>query len=61
MTYEETAYFRRREWQERAAAKGAQTLMARRAHQELAERYAAILHGFELRDPVTSLRACGAL
>jgi hypothetical protein len=61
MTYEEATYFRRREWQERAAAKCAETLMARRAHQELAERYAAILQGFVLRDPVTSLRACGAL
>lgn len=61
MTYEDVTYFRRREWQERAAAKSAGTLMARRAHQEMAERYAAILHGFVLQDPVTSLRACGAI
>ena len=61
MTYEETEYFRRRECQERAAAKTAQTLAARRLHQEMAENYAAILNGFILRDPLTSLRSCGAL
>ena len=61
MTYQETEYFRRREGQERAAAKSARTLAARRVHQEMAENYAAILNGFIVRDPLTSLRACGAL
>ena len=36
MTYEETEYFRRRERQERAAAKNSQNLAARRAHQQMA-------------------------
>jgi hypothetical protein len=44
MTYEETEYFRRRERQERAAAKSTANLAARRAHQQLAEYYAAMLH-----------------
>lgn len=35
-------YFRRREAQERAAAKNAVTLAARRAHQELAQHYAQL-------------------
>jgi len=61
MTYEETDYFRRREAQERAAAKSAANLAARRLHQQMAENYAAILNGFVLRDPLTSLRACGAI
>jgi hypothetical protein len=61
MTYEETDYFRRREMQERAAAKNAASLAARRVHQEMAENYAAILNTFALKDPLTSLRAIGAL
>ena len=60
MTHEETEYFRQRERQERAAAKQACSLNARRAHQQMAERYAAILKGFVLTDPVTSLRAVGS-
>lgn len=36
-------YFRRRELDERAAAKRAATQAARRAHQELAQGYAALL------------------
>jgi hypothetical protein len=61
MTYEQREYFRRREAQERAAAKSARNVVARRAHQQLAEEYAALLHGMRLIDPVTSLRSCGAL
>lgn len=61
MTYAETEYFRRREMQERAAAKTAVSLAARRVHQQMAEHYAAMLHGVALDDAVTSLRACGAL
>jgi hypothetical protein len=61
MTCEEREYFRRREWQERAAAKKARSPAARLAHQELAEHYAAIVHGLLMRDPVSSLRAAGAL
>jgi len=37
------SYFRRRELAERAAAKRALTDGARRAHQELAQNYAALL------------------
>jgi hypothetical protein len=40
---ETAAYFRRRERAERAAAKIAATEAARRVHQELAQRYAAML------------------
>ena len=61
MTYEESEYFRLRERQERAAAKGAQTLAARRVHQQMAEYYAAMLHEIAALDPVRSMRACGAL
>lgn len=61
MTFEETDYLRRREAQERAAAKRASTLAARRAHQQLAERYAALLDGLGLYDPVISLRREGLL
>lgn len=61
MTYHESDYYRRRERQERAAAKGAQSAAARRVHQQMAEQYAAILHGFVLMDPVTSLRKCAAI
>ena len=61
MTYEETDYFRRREMQERAAAKDAASLAARRVHQQMAENYDAILNDYVFRDALTSLRACGAL
>lgn len=61
MTFEETDYLRRREAQERAAAKRASTLAARRAHQQLAERYAAFLDGLGLYDAVISLRREGLL
>jgi hypothetical protein len=37
-------YFRRRERAERAAAKIAGTEAARRAHQEMAQQYAAMVH-----------------
>lgn len=39
----ESDYFRHREAQERAAAKGAVSAAARRAHQELAQHYANML------------------
>jgi hypothetical protein len=38
-------YVRRREAQERAAAKRAPTLEARRAHQEMAQRFAELTFG----------------
>jgi hypothetical protein len=38
-------YIRRREAQERAAAKRAPTLAARRAHQELAQQFAELTFG----------------
>ena len=40
---EQMAYIRRREAEERAAAKRASTLAARRAHQELALLYAELV------------------
>jgi hypothetical protein len=44
MTDPESAdYFRRRELAERAAAKGAASLAARRVHQELAQEYVQLL------------------
>jgi hypothetical protein len=61
MSNEDLHYFRRREWQERAAAKSATNLAARRIHQQLAEQYAFILHTLAAMDPVPSLRVCGAL
>ena len=45
MTHEEADYLRRRERQERAAAKAAVNATARHAHQHLAESYSALLHG----------------
>ena len=61
MTYEDTEYFRRRECQERAAAKNAGSITARRVHQQMAEQYAGILCGCAWKDPISSLRACGAV
>jgi hypothetical protein len=54
-------YFRRREMQERAAAKKASNLHARRIHQQMAEVYAAIISSVARRDPLSSLRVRGAL
>jgi hypothetical protein len=42
---DQIAYVRRREVQERAAAKQASSLAARRAHQELARLYAQLVNG----------------
>lgn len=61
MTYEETEYFRRRERQERAAAKKALDLASRRAHQQMAVNYAEMLRELASIDPVPSLRSCGAI
>jgi hypothetical protein len=61
MTYEETEYFRRRERQERAAAKSAPSFAARRVHQQMADYYATMLHGLALMEPMTRLRIYGAL
>ena len=61
MNHDEVGYFRRREWQERAAAKNAASLLARRVHQQMAEHYAAILRDLASFDPVPALRVCGAL
>lgn len=61
MTDYETEYFYRRERQERAAAKNAQSVAARRVHQQMAEYYAAMLHTLSSMDPVSSLRTLGAL
>ena len=61
MMYEEIEYFGRRERQERRAAKNARTVEARRLHQQLAERYAALVRRPAAADPLSSLRTCGAL
>lgn len=61
MTPEERDYFIRRERQERAAAKRAESLAARRAHQHMACSYAAILQLAASNDPVPLMRACGGL
>jgi hypothetical protein len=56
MTEEQAEYLRRRERQERAAAKAALSVSARRTHQQLAECYSALLHGQDPTDPMTFLR-----
>ena len=43
MIHDQSELFRRRERQERAAAKNAQSLAVRRVHQQMAEAYAARL------------------
>jgi hypothetical protein len=60
MTQQDSDYYRRRELQERAAAKYAQSASARRIHQQLAERYAASLSGYVFADPLASLRDLAA-
>jgi len=42
MSWESIEYYRRREFTERAAAKAATSVPARRAHQDLALRYSAL-------------------
>lgn len=61
MTYEETDYLRRRERQERAAAKAAVNASAQRAHQHLAECYSTLLHGLTSYEPLAMLRREGLL
>lgn len=61
MTHEETEYLRRRERQERAAAKPAVHATARQAHQHLAECYGALLHGLASYEPLSMLRREGLL
>jgi len=61
MTDDQIEYFRRRERQERAAAKGAGSLAARRVHQQLDEEYAALLVQFTWYDPVAVPRSDVAL
>ena len=61
MTQEESDYLRRREQQERAAAKAALSLSVRRAHQHLAECYCALLNGEGPCDPLPFLRKSGLI
>ena len=61
MSQEETDYLRRRERQERAAAKAAVHATARQAHQHLAECYAALLNGLTFYEPLAILRREGLL
>jgi hypothetical protein len=56
VTREQTDYLRRREQQERAAAKAALSVAARRVHQHLAESYSALLQGEDPSDPISFLR-----
>lgn len=60
MDHAKKDYYRLRESQERAAAKVASNLAARRAHQELAEHYARAVHGEAFRT-LSQFRAAGAL
>ena len=61
MAQEESDYLRRRERQERAAAKAALNTSARQAHQHLAECYAALLHSLASYEPLAMLRREGLL
>jgi hypothetical protein len=61
MIHEEADYLRRRERQERAAAKAAVNATARQAHQHLAESYGALLHGLVSYEPLAMLRREGLL
>jgi hypothetical protein len=61
MTDQESDYLRRRERQERAAAKAAVNASARHAHQHLAECYSALLHGLASCEPLAMLRREGLL
>jgi hypothetical protein len=61
MAQEESDYLRRRERQERAAAKAALNTSARQAHQNLAQCYAALLHGLASYEPLAMLRREGLL
>jgi hypothetical protein len=59
MVDEEADYLRRRERQERAAAKAAVNAVARQAHQHLAECYCELLHGLASHEPLAMLRRQG--
>lgn len=61
MTDDHLDYFRRRERQERASAKTALSLPARREHQQAAEYYARVVHGSMNFDPLSVLRRSGLL
>jgi len=59
MSHEEADYLRRREPPARAAAKAAVHITARQAHQHLAGRYAARLHGLASDEPWPMVRCEG--
>ncbi|MBV9529454.1 hypothetical protein [Sphingomonas sp.] len=61
MTDDHLDYFRRRERQERALAKTAPSVDARRTHQQAAEHYAWVVHGSRGLDPAPLWRAVGLL
>ena len=61
MTYEQADYLRKRERDERAAAKAAASAIATRTHQDLAVCYCALLHGDHPCEPVNLLRRNGLL
>jgi hypothetical protein len=61
VSQDETDYLRRRERQERAAAKAAVHADARQAHQHLAECYGALLQGLMWYEPLAMLRREGLI
>lgn len=61
MISEELDYLRRRERQERGVPRSAATMAGRRAHQQLAECYAMLLHSVRGHDPLPPLRRDGLL
>lgn len=61
MTHEEAECLRRRERQERAAAKAVLNTTARQAHQHLAECYAALLNGLTFYERLAIWRREGVL
>lgn len=61
MSQDETDYLRRRERQERAAAKAAVHADARQAHQHLPECYGALLQGLMWYEPLAMLRREGLI
>ncbi|QDP19928.1 hypothetical protein [Sphingomonas xanthus] len=52
-------YFREREQAERNAARSAACHEARRSHEELATKYAALIHQAETSSPETHLKSLG--
>lgn len=61
MTDDHLDYFRRRERQERASAKYARSVEARRRHQQAAQYYSRVVHESKYADATSALHASGLL